>query len=116
MDKDMERIAKALAKQAKLDKKQEIKMEKAIKKEEKIRAEIEALPQYGQAEENPVKSVYTAVVVAKLEYKDGEVPDEQKLAEDIARTIIKWADQKSIISIDPKEPVPILTSLDVDIQ
>lgn len=116
MDKDMERIARALAKQAKLDRKQEKAMEKAMKRDEKMKAELEALPQYGQPEEKPVKSVYTAIVVAKLEYKNGESPDEQKLAEDIARTIIKWADQKAIISIDPKEPVPVLTSLDVDIQ
>ena len=62
------------------------------------------------------KSIYNVVIIAQLEYKADEAPDEKKLAEDIGRTIKKWADQKRFYSIDPKEPVPELVSLDVDIQ
>jgi len=112
MDRDMDRIASQLAKQAKRERKQELAQEKAMKKEERRIAEPKAKQEGTQAG----KSLYNVVVIAKFEYKEGEAPDEKKLAEDIARTIIKWADQKKIISIDPKEPVPELVSLDVDVQ
>ena len=112
MSGDFDRISKDLVKQAEREKKQELALEKARKKEAREIARAEAIQEVKQ----PGKSLYNVVVIAKLEYKDDEAPDEKKLAEDIARTLIKWADQKKILSVDPQEPVPELVSLDVDVQ
>ena len=112
MSEDFDRISKNLVRQAKRQRKQELALEKAREKEERKIARVE-----GKLEDKkPGKSLYNVVLIAKLEYKEGEAPDEKKLAEDVARTFIKWAGQKKIISIDPKEPVPELVSLDVDVQ
>ena len=112
MNDNLDRITNRIAKQAKIEKKQELAMEKSIAKEERRKADAEAQFEVKQ----PGKSIYSVVVVAKLEYKEGQSPDEKKLAEDVARTLIKWIEQKGVISIDPKEPVPELVSLDVDVQ
>ena len=112
MNDDLDKITTRLAREAKIGKKQELALEKEIEREQRRQAAIE--PQFEATQ--PGKSIYSVVVVAKFEYNEGQSPDEKKLAEDVARTLIKWAEQKSIISIDPKEPVPELVSLDVDVQ
>ena len=112
MSGDFSKISKDLVKQAKRERKQELALEKAREREERKIARAEAKQEVKQ----PGKSLYNVVLIAKLEYKDDEAPDEKKLAEDVARAFIKWADQKKILSIDPQEPVPELVSLDVDVQ
>ena len=59
---------------------------------------------------------YTAVIIAKLEYDGADIPSKEKLAEDLGRTIMKWADQKAFYGISPKEAIPRLISVDVDIK
>ena len=112
VNKESDRIAKELAKQASEARKQELAQEKAREREEqriaKAKVKYEA--------KHKGKSIYNVVIIAQLEYKADDTPDEKKLAEDIGRTIKKWADQKRFYGIDPKEPVPELVSLDVDIQ
>ena len=101
-----------LAREAARARKQELAQEKAREREEQGRAKVKV--EY--EDKHKGKSIYSVVIIAQLEYKDDEAPDEKKLAEDIGRTIKKWADQKRFTGIDPKEPVPELVSLDVDIQ
>ena len=60
--------------------------------------------------------LYTAVIIARLEYKSGDAPGTRKLADELRQTINKWVSQKGFTGIDPQEPVPRLVSLDVDIQ
>ena len=112
MNDDFDEITTRLAREAKIEKKQELALEKEIEKEQRRQAAIE--PQFEA--QQPGKSIYSVVVVAKFEYNEGQSPDEKKLAEDIGRTIKKWAEQKRFTGIDPKEPVPELVALDVDIQ
>ena len=59
---------------------------------------------------------YTAIIIAKLEYDGADIPSKEQLAEELGRTIMKWADHKSFYSISPKESIPKLTSIDVDIK
>ena len=112
MNKESDRIIKELAKQASKARKEELALAKAREREEQRIAKVKAKHEDKHTE----KSIYNVVIIAQLEYKADDAPDEKKLAEDIGRTIKKWADQKRFTSIDPKEPVPELVSLDVDIQ
>ena len=112
VNNDADRIVKEIARQAARDRKQELAQEKAREREEQRRAKVKA--KYEEKQKG--KSIYNVVIIAQLEYNTDDAPDEKKLAEDIGRTIKKWADQKRFTSIDPKEPVPELVSLDVDIQ
>ncbi|MFC2072647.1 hypothetical protein ACFLUU_08140 [Chloroflexota bacterium] len=59
---------------------------------------------------------YTAIIIAKLEYDGVDLLSKEQLAEDLGRTIEKWADQKGFYGISPKEPIPKLISVDVDIK
>ena len=112
VNNDADRIVKEIARQAARDRKQELAQEKAREREEQRRAREKA--KYEEKQKR--KSIYNVVIIAQLEYNTDDAPDEKKLAEDIGRTIKKWADQKRFTGIDPKEPVPELVSLDVDIQ
>ena len=112
VNNDADRIVKEIARQAARDRKQELAQEKAREREEQRRAREKAKHE----EKQKRKSIYNVVIIAQLEYNTDDAPDEKKLAEDIGRTIKKWADQKRFTGIDPKEPVPELVSLDVDIQ
>ena len=112
VNNDADRIVKEIARQAARDRNQELAQEKAREREEQRRAREKA--KYEEKQKR--KSIYNVVIIAQLEYNTDDAPDEKKLAEDIGRTIKKWADQKRFTGIDPKEPVPELVSLDVDIQ
>ena len=112
VNNDADRIVKEIARQAARDRKQELAQEKAREREKQRRAREKA--KYEEKQKG--KSIYNVVIIAQLEYNTDDAPDEKKLAEDIGRTIKKWADQKRFTGIDPKEPVPELVSLDVDIQ
>ena len=112
MNKESDRIAKELAREASMTRKRELALEKIREREEQKRAKMQAKYE----DKHKGKSIYSVVIIAQLEYKTDDAPDEKKLAEDIGRTIKKWADQKRFTGIDPKEPVPELVSLDVDIQ
>ncbi len=112
VNNDADRIVKEIARQAARDRKQELAQEKAREREEQRRAREKAKCE----DKHTGKSIYNVVIIAQLEYNTDDAPDEKKLAEDIGRTIKKWADQKRFTGIDPKEPVPELVSLDVDIQ
>ncbi len=114
VNNDADRIVKEIASQAARDRKQELAQEKAREREAKRIAKAEAEAKY--EDKHKGKSIYNVVIIAQLEYNTDDAPDEKKLAEDIGRTIKKWADQKRFTGIDPKEPVPELVSLDVDIQ
>lgn len=112
MNNESDRIARELAREANRTRKYELAQEKAREKEEQRRAKAEAKFE----DKHKGKSIYNVVIIAQLEYKADEAPDEKQLAEEIGRTIIKWADQKRFTGIDPREPVPELVSLNVDIQ
>ena len=112
VNNDADRIVKEIVSQADRDRKQELAQEKAREREKQRRA----IEKAKYEEKQKRKSIYNVVIIAQLEYNTDDAPDEKKLAEDIGRTIKKWADQKRFTGIDPKEPVPELVSLDVDIQ
>ena len=116
MNKESDRIAKELAREAAREaaraREQELAQEKTRKREEQRRAKVRVKYE----DKHKGKSIYNVVIITQLEYNTDDAPDEKKLAEDIGRTIKKWADQKRFTGIDPKEPVPELVSLDVDIQ
>ena len=112
MDKDSDRIINQLAAEASIAKKRELARERARERGEQKRAKAEVKYE----EKHKGKSLYNVVIIAQLEYKDDDAPDEKKLAEDIGRTMQKWAEQKRFTGIDPREPVPELVALDVDIQ
>ena len=111
MNRDFDRISKKLAEQASRARKEELEQEQTREKEAKRLAKA----QTNRENKDTGKSIYNVVIIAQLEYQTDHAPNEKKLAEDIGHTIIKWADQKRFTGIDPKEPVPKLISLDVDI-
>ena len=108
VNNDADRIVKEIAKQAARDRKQEMAQEMEGQRRTKIPAKYE--------DKHKGKSIYNVVIIVQLEYKADDAPNEKKLAEDIGHTIKKWADRKRFTGIDPREPVPELVSLDVDIQ
>ena len=112
MDNEIDKIAKALARDAARARRQELAEGKARGREEQRKAKEKVKLE----RKREGKSIYNVVIIAQLEYKADDAPDEKKLAEDIGRTIQKWAEQKRFTGIDPKEPVPELVALDVDIQ
>ena len=112
MDNEIDKIAKALARDAARARRQELAEDKARGREEQRRAKGKVR----REDKQKGKSIYNVVIIAQLEYKADDAPDEKKLAEDIGRTIQKWAEQKRFTGIDPREPVPELVALDVDIQ
>ena len=112
MNREFDGIAKKLAEEASRARKEELAQGKAREKEAKRIAKAQAKDE----DKHKGKSIYNVVIIAQLEYNTDDAPDEKQLAEDIGRTIKKWADQKRFTGIDPKEPVPELVSLDVDVQ
>lgn len=112
VNNDADRIVKGITKKAARARKEELALEKVRERKEQRRVKTEV----NYKDKHKGKSIYSVVIITQLEYKADEAPDEKKLAEDIGRTIKKWADQKRFTGIDPKEPVPELVSLDVDIQ
>jgi hypothetical protein len=91
---------------------------KEIKKVTKraIREREQELAQEKARSKQKQSTSYTAVIIAKLEYEGADIPSKEKLAEDLGHTIMKWADQKGFYGISPKEPIPKLISVDVDIK
>ena len=92
--------------------------QKEIKKATKraIREREQELAQEKARSKQKGSTSYTVVIIAKLEYDGADIPSKEKLAEDLGRTIMKWADQKGFYGISPKEPIPKLISVDVDIK
>jgi hypothetical protein len=92
--------------------------QKEIKKVTKraIREREQELAQEKARSKQKESTSYTAIIIAKLEYDSTDIPSKEKLAEDLGRTIMKWADQKDFYGISPKEPIPKLISVDVDIK
>ena len=92
--------------------------QKEIKKVTKraIREREQELAQEKARSKQKERTSYTAIIIAKLEYDGADIPSKEKLAEDLGRTIMKWVEQKDFYSISPKEPVPKLISIDVDIK
>jgi len=92
--------------------------QKEIKKVTKraIREREQELEQEKARSKQKGSTSYTAIIIAKLEYDGADIPSKEKLAEDLGRTIMKWADQKGFYGISPKEPIPKLISVDVDIK
>jgi len=101
-------------KQSKDERKQELAQEKARKMEARRIAKTKSEVRSKQKEKE--STPYTAVIIAKLEYEGASVPSKEQLAEDLGSIIIKWADNKGFYAINPKEPIPILISVDVDIK
>ena len=96
-ENDFQKEIKKVTKRAMREREQELAQEKARSKQKE-------------------STSYTAVIIAKLEYDGADIPSKEKLAEDLGRTIMKWADQKAFYGISPKEAIPRLISVDVDIK
>ena len=111
-DNDFQKEIKKITRRAIHERKQKLTQEKASKREARRAAKIETEAKSKQKE----SMTYTAVIIAKLEYEGTNVPSKEQLAEDLGLTVMKWADQKDFYSISPKEPIPKLISVDVDIK
>ncbi len=98
-ENDFDNETKKVTKRAIHERKQELVQEKARSNQEKKES-----------------TSYTAIIIAKLEYDGADMLSKEQLAEDLGRTIMKWADQKVFYGISPKEPIPKLISVDVDIK
>jgi hypothetical protein len=113
-EKDFDNRIKEIAERAKQERKQELADEKVMEKEEKAQeianAESKASPKQKES------TLFTAVIVTKLEYEGVNTPSREQLAEDLGTTIMKWVNQKSYYAIGSKAPVPKLVSIDVDIK
>ena len=115
-DQDVNRVLKDIARQAERARKEQLAEEKAREKEAiKYAEEVAKREAIDKAKQKGSES-YTAVIIARLEYKSGDAPNTRQLADDLRQTINRWVSQKGFTGIDPQEPVPRLVSLDVDIQ
>lgn len=114
VDKDLNKQIDAIARQAERARKEELEEKRTLEREaEKLaRVEVQARPK--QTGKQAVS--FTVTIIAKLEYGADHTPTRERLAEDLGYTIKKWASQKGFTGIDPKEPVPVLVSVDVDVQ
>ena len=114
VEKDFNKKIKEIVERAKQARKQELADEKVGEKEEKAQrianAEAKASPKQKES------TLFTVVIITRLEYEGVNTPTREQLAEDLGTTITKWASQKGFTGIDPKEPVPKLVSVDVDVQ
>ena len=114
--RDVDRVLKDIAKQAERARKQQIAEEKTREKEAiRYTEEVAKREAIDKAKQKGGES-YTAVIIARLEYKMGDAPSTRQLADELRQTINKWVSQKGFSGIDPQEPVPKLVSMDVDIQ
>ncbi len=115
-DQDVNRVLKDIAKQAERARKEQLAEEKAREREAIRYAKAVAKWEVTEKTKQKGSASYTAVIIARLEYKGGDAPNTRQLADDLRQTINKWVSQKGFTGIDPQEPVPKLVSLDVDIQ
>ena len=113
-DSDFKKEIKKITKQSIDERKQEITQEKARKNE--ARRIDKTKSEEGSKQKEKESTSYTAVIIAKLEYEGACAPSKEQLAEDLGNIIIKWADKKGFYAINPKEPIPKLISVDVDIK
>lgn len=111
-ENDFDKETKKITKRAIQARKQELAEEKAKEKEiQRItKTKSKAKPKQKDS------TSYTAVIIAKLEYDGDNTPTQKQLAEDLGRIIMKWVSQKGFYAINPKEPVPKLISVEVDVQ
>jgi len=84
------------------------------KQEEKAQKITDAESKAGPKQKE--STLFTAVIITKLEYESVNTPSREQLAEDLGTTIMKWVNQKSFYAIESKAPVPKLVSIDVDIK
>ncbi len=113
-ENDSQKEIKKITKRALHERKRELVQEKARKREARRTTKTESKVRLKQKEKE--STTYTAVIITKLEYDGPDIPSEEQLAEDLGRTIMKWAEQKSFYAISPQEPIPKLISVDVDIR
>ena len=111
-ENDFDRETKKISKRAVQAKEQELADGKARERELQRIAKTESKTRPKQKD----STSYTAVVIAKLEYEGDNTPTKKQLAEDLGRIIMKWVNQKGFYAINPKEPVPKLVSVEVDVQ
>jgi len=105
---------KQITSRAKNESKQKLQKDKGREKETPQTSNSGA--KVNSKQKAKVPASYTAVIVAKLEYDGAETLNKEKLAEELGLIIMKWADQKGFYNISPKESIPKLISVDVDIQ
>ncbi|MFC2056700.1 hypothetical protein ACFLTO_03920 [Chloroflexota bacterium] len=106
-ENDFQKEIKKVTKRTIHEGKQELAQEEASSKQKQEEKESESESE---------STSYTAIIIAKLEYDGAGMPSKEQLAEDLGRTIMKWADQKGFYGISPREPIPKLISVDVDIK
>ena len=114
MVNDFDKKIDEITTRARQEKKRELAEEKIKAKENNKQKSINT--ESKDNAEQQVSAIYTAVIVAKLEYEGGNIPSRGQLAEELGSTIMKWVNQKSFYAIDSKEPSPKLVSVDVDIK
>ena len=115
-DQDVNRVLKNIARQAERARKEQLAEEKAREKESIKYAQEVAKREATEKAKQKGSESYTAVIIARLEYKGGDAPTTRQLADELRQTINRWVSQKGFSGIDPQEPVPKLVSLDVDIR
>ncbi len=111
-ENDFNKETKKVTKRAVQARKQALAEEKVKEKEMQRIAKTECKAKPKQKDSTSC----TAVIIVKLEYEGDNTPTKKQLAEDLGRIIMKWVSQKGFYAINPKEPVPKLISVDVDIQ
>ena len=114
LEKDFDKRIKGIAERAKRVRKQELADNKVREKEAKAQemASAESKVSAKQTE----TTLFTAVIISRLEYEGANTPTREQLAEDLGTAVMKWVDQKRFYAIESKEPIPKLVSIDVNIK
>lgn len=114
VENDFDKRIKEIAEKAKRAKRQELADKRAREKEE--RAQKIASTEHQETSEQVESTLFTAVIITRLEYEGFNPPSKEQLAEELGTTIMRWANQKSFYAIESKEAAPKLVSIDVDIK
>ena len=91
-ENDFQKKIREITQRANNERKQELAKEKVREREARRIAKAESKIDSAQKEKE--STLYTVAIIAKLEYEGVNVPSKEHLAEDLGRTIMKWADQK----------------------
>lgn len=114
VEKDFDKKIKEIAERAKQVRKQELADKKVREKEEKAQRIANAEPKASPKQKE--STLFTAVIITRLEYEGVNTPSREQLAEDLGTTIMKWVNEKGFYAIGSKESVPKLVSIDVDVK
>ena len=111
-ENDFDKETKKISKRAVQARKQELAEEKAREREMHRIAKTESKARPKQKD----STSYNAEAGEEEPDECDNTPTKKQLAEDLGRIIMKWVSQKGFYAINPKEPIPKLFSVEVDVQ